>query len=226
MNQIGRLYALFSERHQKAQDRNGLVETDPRHVELTDVINLLDAQTRQLPPLFQVQGVAMRWISDYLDCINASEGSAISIKYPRIEAQIDRAIGNLYQEGEDPTNGAFNRRNPYRLGDSILLPISEPADSIDRVTANRFYSDGEADVVADCGNYEIDTPDSVQYVDMLHSCYFPSNSTLVTPVLGIDVNASNSPVAFLWLGISYQVESDTPFSRYDYDICVDGNKCR
>lgn len=226
VNQIGRLYALSREIQQKRNDLRGLAETDTRYVELTNEINVLTTQRDQLPALFRVQGVAMRWISGYLDCLNAGSTSTISIKFPRIEAQIDRAIGNLYLEGDDPTNGAFNRRNPNRLGDSILLPISEPVDSIDRAIANRYYSDGETDAVADCGNYQSGVPDSVQYIDMLHSCYLPSNSTLVTPVLGIDVNASNSPVAFLWLGIAYQVEGGTPFSRYDYDICVDGYKCR
>jgi len=226
VNQIGRLYALSREIQQKRNDRRGLAETDPRYIELTNEINALTTQRDQLPALFRVQGVAMRWISGYLDCLNASGESTISIKHPRINAQIDRAVGNLYAGGEDPTNGAFNRRNPNQSGDSIELPILVSVDTVDGATAQLYYSDGEADAVEDCNNYQSGVPNTIQYVDILRICYNPSNSTLITPVLGIDINSANDPVAFLWLGIAYQVESGVPFLRYNYDICLDGNKCR
>jgi len=168
----------------------------------------------------------MRWISGYLDCLNAGGTSTISIKHPRVEFHIERAIENLYLQRDDPTNGAFNRRNANQSGDSIELPILVSVDAIDGDTSQLYYRDGEADTVGDCNNYQLGVPDTIQYIDILRSCYNPSNSTLVTPVLGVDINSANDPIAFFWLGIAYQIESGTPFLRYNYDICLDGNKCR
>jgi len=168
----------------------------------------------------------MRWISGYLDCLIANGNSSLSIKQPRIALQIDRAIENLYQEGDDPTNGGFNRRNANQEGLPIILSITEPVDSVNRVTAHQYYSDGSIDIVSECHGFHSGAPGDFQFIDVLRTCYFPGNATLITPVLGIDINASNEPVAFRWIAIAYQVESGIPFSRYNYDICVDGNKCR
>jgi len=197
--------------------------------------------------------LAVRWLDGYLNCklnINASASvnpylnERLQMSYPRIMSQIERAVANFYAMLPDPTNAAFNLRaaNVLPTDSPNAVPLLWCAgcyegkninDVINQDLADDYYSDANVSAYRNCItlqnilDYSQISYLQYQHIDQLRDCVGLSYSTVLQPVLWLDIGGGSTGnpdfTGYRWVTIAYgQTNSNyNPIhgNRYDVDIC-------